>query len=193
MGRELGIYRIDFLNDNTAIIRHSNYNLCGRTDFTHDISNLFLFYGQDTFVNYLIIKPDTEKNYSSDELKTIHVAVEDDFWDEKEFDLTYGFVHRSTIQEIVDENRQNDELELKRDYRILSDARFARRRSVNIDVFNDFSDLIDEVTEHINNFYSEANSYITEIEKLEQTLNKGDNSSSDPSIVESGILLTYSE
>ena len=191
MGRELGIHRIDFLEDGTAIIRHSDYNLCGRTDFTGDITNLF--YHHDKELCYLIVKPESGKNYFIDEIKTIHVKVEDPYWDSNEFDMDYGFVYRYVIQEIVDENIEKDNHELEREHKMLADARVARRRAANVEIFNDFSTLIDDLQEHIYDYNEEAKGYITEIKRIEETLHLINDSSEEPSVVESYILLTYSE
>lgn len=196
MGRELGINRIDFLKDGTAVIRHSDYNLCGRTDFTGDISNLF--YLPEKSVQFLLVAADDYPD--ADELTKIdkvHVKVEDDYWDEKEFDLEYAMVHRSRIKEICDERAEEDDRELARELAMMEDARIARQHATTLKDFEDFSELLDTLQEHYNSYNEEARDYWNEFRKIENTLGGrkawglADNAPED--VAQSWILLTYSE
>ena len=77
MGRELGIHIIDFLKDGTTVVRHSDYNLCGRTEFTTEIANLF--YNFDEEICYLILdKDDVANPVKYKDIYHVHVKVEDD-------------------------------------------------------------------------------------------------------------------
>ena len=194
MGRELGINRIDFLKDGTAVIRHSDYNLCGRTDFTGDITSLF--YEPEPSVCYLILV-----DYSDNDVLTkvdkVHVTVEDDYWDEKEFDIEYSTVHRDRVFEICKKHIDEDLKELEREKSILEDAREARRNTTTIKDFIDFSDFIDKLQEHCDEYNEEAKGYWNEIEKIEKTFGgskaRGIAEDASEDVAQSWILLTYSE
>lgn len=191
MGRELGIHRIDFLKDGTAVVRHSDYNLCGRTDFTGDITRLFYNFDNKEICYLLISKEHRKPNdpYYIEDTKTIHVKVEDNYWDEQEFDMDYGFVYREVIQEIVNENMGKDERLLGEVCAKLEDARKARQHSANLEVFENFSDLIEDLNSYILDFNKEAEDYISEIIEIEDDIK---HKSSDD-IIDSYVLLTYSE
>lgn len=197
MGRDLGIHRIDFLKDGTAVIRRSDYNLCGRTDFTGDIASLFYVFDKKE-ICYLIIEneeKDSKDHYSTKETRTVHVKVEDNYWDDSEFDMDYGFVSRETIQEIVDENMEKDERLYNSARARIEDARIARQRSSNLKIFEEFSAYIEELNSYIENFNKEAEDYILEILKIEREIKYKECDASDSSedIVQSYVLLTYSE
>ena len=170
MGRELGIHRIDFLEDGTAVVRHSDYNLCGRTEFTKRIADLF--YNFDKEICYLILehKDDNLNTVKYIDTYKVHVKVEDDYWSEKEFDMDYSYVRRSSVREICNECVKEDNRELDREYAILEDARCARRNTRTVRDFQEFSDLIDEIQNHINNFRKEAEDYRDEIGRVERII-----------------------
>ena len=192
MGRELGINRIDFLKDGTAVIRHSDYNLCGRTDFTEDIASLF--YRTEPSVQFLIVVADDYPD--ADELTNIdkvHVTVEDDYWDDKEFDLEYSMVHRSRITEICSENILKDDRELEREEAMLEDARIARQYTTTLKDFENFSYFIDNLLNHLNNYDEEAKDYLKEFIDIEQTLSRDEAQGLTEDVAQSYILLTYSE
>lgn len=196
MGRELGIHRIDFLKDGTAIIRHSDYNLCGRTDFTGDITSLF--YGPEPSVCYLlIVGNDYPDNDELTKVDKVHVIVEDDYWDEKEFDIEYSRVHRSRIKSICYEHMQKDDKELKREESLLNDAYCARRNTTNLKDFQEFSEFIDDLQEHHDSYLEEGKDYWKEIEKIESKfggrLAWGIAEDAPKDVAQSWILLTYSE
>lgn len=196
MSRELGINRIDFLKDGTAVIRHSDFNLCGRTDFTNDITELF--YNYEPSVDYLLVARDDmlDKNIL-DKVHKVHVKVEDDYWDEKEFDIEYAFVNRARIKEICDVNIAKDDRELEREKYILEDARIARQHTTTLEEFENFSEFIDKLLIHFNNYHEDARDYWNEFIKIENTLGGrktwgiADDASED--VAQSWILLTYSE
>jgi len=192
MGRELGIHRIDFLKDGSAIIRHSDFNLCGRTEFTNSITQLF--YNAEPQVDYLIIRPKgySNENKELEKVNKVHVAVEDNYWDEKEFDMEYSIVSRETINDICNEHIDKDNNELERERAMIEDARIARQHTTNLKDFEDFSNLIDDLIEHYNNYSREAEDYLNAIKGIE--INFTYNSSIvKEEVVESYILLTYSE
>lgn len=196
MGRELGINRIDFLKDGTAVIRHSDYNLCGRTDFTGDISNLF--YLPEKSVQFLLVaRDDMPDKDILDKVHTVHVKVEDDYWDEKEFDMEYAFVNRARIIEICNENAANDDKELEREMAMLEDARIARQHTTTLKDFEDFSELIDSLQEHYDSYSKEARNYWDEFTKIERTLGGqkawGLVEDAPEDVAQSWIVLTYSE
>lgn len=192
MGRELGINRIDFLDNGKAIIRHSDFNLCGRTDFTNAITNLF--YGRDKNLNYLIVKLEKGKQYFIDEIKKVEVETEDDYWEDKTFEMEYSFVYESVLQEILDDHMKKDEQELERERIMMADARAARVRALNVNIFNDFSDLIDQLQEHINDYDEEAKAYNEAFKEVKESLSKpGKDGDGEPKVISSHVLLVYSE
>ena len=188
MGRELGIHRIDFLEDGTAVIRHSNFNLCGRTDFTNDITHTFYYTGSKP-VSYLIISDD--KVIHDVGPLSVKVTVEDDYWSEKEFIMDYEFVERERIQDICNEHIYKDERELYRERAMLEDARSARKHTTNLSDFNNFSELIDSLEDHIIEYRKEASDYLTKIMDIEDSMGYID--VGKPEITKSYVLLTYSE
>lgn len=195
MGRDLGINRIDFLKDGTAVIRHSDYNLCGRTDFTGDIANLF--YLSDKSVYYLLVARDDMPDILNN-VYTVHVKVEDEFWADEEFDMKYAFVNRTRIKEICDENVTKDDRELEREKSMLEDARIARQHTTTLKDFENFTEFIDNLLNHLNNYYEEAKGYWNEFRKIEKTICDGNNAwglakDASKDVAQSWILLTYSE
>ena len=196
MGRELGINRIDFLKDGGAVIRHSDYNLCGRTDFTGDITSLF--YEPEKPVCYLLIAMDDMPDKSIlSKVHEVHVTVEDDYWDEKEFDIEYAYVNRARIKEICDINAEKDDRELEREGAMLEDARIARQHTTTLEEFEKFSEFIDSLFNHYSNYCGEARDYWKEIEKIEKTFDHrkawGLAKDAPEDVAESWILLVYSE
>lgn len=195
MGRELGIHRIDFLKDGTAVVRHSDYNLCGRTEFTGQITNMF--YNFDKEICYLILetKDDNVNPVIYKDTYQVHVKVEDDYWSDKEFDMDYSYVRRSRVKDICDECMEEDNNELDREYAILEDARHARSNTRTVKDFQEFSDLIDELQEHINRFNKEAEGYYDEICRIERQIRQESWPYPVPTddVEHSYVLLTYSE
>lgn len=188
MGRELGIHRIDFLKDGTAIVRHSDYNLCGRTEFTGQITSMF--YGFDKEICYLILDKDDNTNpVKYKDTYQVHVKVEDDYWDEKEFDMDYSYVRRSRVREICNECRAEDDKELAREQAMLEDARIARQHTTTLKDFEDFSELIDDLTDHFDSYCEEAKDYWNEIIGTETNISLHQTEE----VEHSYVLLTYSE
>ena len=175
MGRELIINRLDIKKDGTAIIRESgDHFICGRNDFTNAIS--ILFYNEK--VSYLVIDYPKKKD-------KLHVKCEDSGWDEKEFDLEFATVDKSTIDYICSEYIQKDNIELEREHAMLNDAYEARRNTRTVKDFSEFSELIDELQEHIDSYCEHAKLYADYIRTL--------NMAHDGKIEETYILLTLSE
>lgn len=195
MGRELGIHRIDFMKDGTAVVRSSDYNLCGRTDFTGKIAQLFCNF-KDKEICYLLIDDRSEsmdESHETDDIRTVHVEVEDHNWIDNDFDMDYAFVDRNVIQDIVNEHMDEDNKLLGMMYDKLEDARVARQHSATLEVFEDFSDLINGLNSYISNFDKEAENYIDEILKIEDDIARTRWSHSADAIAKSYVLLTYSE
>ena len=194
MGRELGIYRIDFLKSGTAIIKHSDYYLCGRTEFTRDIANLF--YLPEKPVYYLLVTRDTTADIPN-KVHTVHVKDENEYCSEKEFDIEYAFVNRERIKEICYENMAKDDTELEREQAMLEDARIARQHSITLKEFENFSDFIDNLSQHLNNYCEEAKDYWNEFREVENTIDQtkyqGIENNTLEDVEQSFILLTYSE
>lgn len=202
MGRELQVYRMDFLKDGTAIIRANDYNLCGRTEFTNEIASQF--YGFDKSISALLIAPERfEHCYKDGKLvynwelfstvKTVHVKVEDDCWDEKEFDLDYSFVKASNIKDIINECQKEDDMEYQRELNVLEDARLARQHTTTLKDFNDFSELIDKLTNHMKRTcFTEAIDYGKEIARISTNIEQAWDNMPE-GIVESYVLLYLSE
>lgn len=194
MGRELGIYRIDFLKSGTAIIKHSDYNLCGRTEFTRDIANLFSLAEKPVY--YLLVARDITTNIPNI-VHTVHVRDENEYCSEKEFDIEYAFVDRERIKEICYKNMAKDDIELEREQAMLEDARIARQHSITLNEFEKFSDFIDKLSNYFNNYCEEAKDYWNEFREVENTIQQievegtADNNLED--IDQSLVLLTYSE
>lgn len=175
MGRELSINRLDFKKDGTVVIRESGDRyLCGRNDFTNAISNCFY----NNKVDYLVI------NYPKKKDK-IHVKCEDSGWSDKEFDLEFASVDKAVIDEICSEYIQKDNVELERERSMLADAKAARRNTATIKDFSEFSDLIDELQEHIDSYCEHAKLYADYIRSL--------NMAHDSKTEATYILLTLSE
>ena len=194
MGRELGIHRIDFLKDGTAVVRHSDYNLCGRTDFTGQITDMF--YNFDKEICYLLLetKDDDVNPVKYIDTYKVHVKVEDDYWSEKEFDMDYSYARRSRVREICNECMAEDDKELAREQAMLEDARIARQHTTTLKDFTDFSELIDSLQEHYNDYRKEAYDYAQEILRVERMINQEAWPKPAPEDVEhSYVLLTYSE
>lgn len=194
MGRELGINRIDFLKNGTAVIRHSDYNLCGRTDFTGDIANLF--YRTEPSVQFLLVARYNTTDILNN-VHTVHVKDENEYCSEKEFDIEYAFVDRERIKEICCNNMAKDDIELEREQAMLEDARIARQHSITLNEFEKFSDFIDELSNHFNNYCEEAKDYWNQFREVEDTIQQievqGTEDDNLEDIDQSLILLTYSE
>lgn len=194
MGRELGIYRIDFLKSGTAIIKHSDYNLCGRTEFTRDIANLFSL--PEKPVYYLLVARDITTNIPNI-VHTVRVKDENEYCTEKEFDIEYAFVDRERIKEICYKNMAKDDIELEREQAMLEDARIARQHSITLKEFENFSDFIDKLSNHFNNYCEEAKDYWNEFREVENTIQQievqGTEDDNLEDIDQSLVLLTYSE
>lgn len=194
MGRELGIYRIDFLKSGTAIIKHSDYNLCGRTEFTGDIANLFFL--PEKPVYYLLVARDNRADILNN-VHTVRIKDENEYYSEKEFDIEYAFVDRERIKEICYKNMTKDDIELEREQAMLEDARIARQHSITLNEFEKFSDFIDELSNHFNNYCEEAKDYWNEFREVENTIDQtkyqGIESNTSEDVEQSFVLLTYSE
>ena len=72
----------------------------------------------------------------------------------------------------------------------LEDARIARQHSQSFEVFEEFSDLIRNLHESIDDFDAKADRFITEIMRIEQDIKY---SKYDPNIKESFVLIGLSE
>lgn len=198
MGREIMLNRIDFLNDGTAIIRDNDFVLCGRTEFTNSLANLFYVASMkdnDKDIYYLILKEETEENKDKDfndfhRIKTIHIKSECRYWEEKELDIDYAFEDRKLIQSIANESMHEDELIMNAMQEDLEDARIARQHSQSLEMFGDFSDLIRDLHDEINDFDAKADRFIEEIIRIEQDIKY---SKYDPNIKESFVLIELSE
>ena len=194
MGRELGIYRIDFLKSGAAIIKHSDYNLCGRTEFTGDIANLFSL--SEKPVYYLLVTRDITTNIPNI-VHTVNVKDENEYCSEKEFDIEYAFVDRERIKEICYKNMAKDDIELEREQAMLEDARIARQHSITLKEFENFTDFIDKLSNHFNNYCEEAKDYWNEFREVENTIDQTKYQEIENNTLEdveqSLVLLTYSE
>lgn len=156
MGRELIINRIDFKKDGTIVIRESGDRyICGRNDFTNAIAQLFY----NSKVTALVIDYPKKKD-------KVHVKCEDKSWDEKEFDLEFASIDKKTIDYICSEYIQKDNIELERENAMLNDAYEARRNTRTVKDFSEFSELIDELQEHIDNYCEHAKLYADYIRRL---------------------------
>ncbi len=191
MGRELSINRIDFMKDGTAIVRKNDFYICGRTEFTGRISNLF--YRPDKGVQFLVVTITETAMKDLDKVNTIHATMEDDSWGEREFDMEFAYINPDLVMDICRDCITADNRELKREADMLSDARVARRNTNCIKEFENFSDLIDELEEHYNNFSQEAKEYLSAYNTVEADCKytSGDNKMDE--VDHSAILLTYSE
>lgn len=175
MGRELSINRLDIKKDGTAIIRESGDRyICGRNDFTNAIAQLF--YNRE--VEYLVIDYSKEKD-------KLHVKCEDQAWDEREFDLELASIDKNTIDRICAEYIKEDNIELEREHAMLNDAYEARRNTRTVKDFQEFSDLIDSLQEHIDSYCEHAKLYAGYIRSL--------NLAHDNRIEATYILLALSE
>ena len=175
MGRELSINRLDIKKDGTAIIRESGDRfICGRNDFTNAIAQLF--YGRK--VEYLVIDYPKGKD-------RLHVKCEDQAWSENEFDLELASIDKNTIDRICSEYIEEDNVELKRENDMLDDAKAARRNTRTVKDFQEFSDLIDSLQEHIDSYCEHAKLYAGYIRSL--------NMAHDAKTEATYILLTLSE
>lgn len=175
MGRELSVNRLDFKKDGTIVIRESGERyICGRNDFTNAIAQLFY----NNKVNYLVIDYSKEKD-------KLHVKCEDKAWDEKEFDLELASINKNTIDGICAEYIEKDNIELEREHDMLNDAKAARRNTATVKDFQEFSDLIDDLQEHIDSYCEHAKLYAGYIRSL--------NLAHDDRTEATYILLTLSE
>jgi len=198
MGREIMLNRIDFLKDGTAIIRDSDFVLCGRTEFTNSLANLFYVAGMEDdnkYLYYLVLKEETNENKDEDfndfhRIKTVHVKLECSYWEEKELDIDYAFEDRKLIQSIVNESMSKDADILNEMQEDLEDARIARQHSQSPEMFGEFSDLIRDLHDDINDFDAKAERFITEIMRIEQDIKY---SKYNPNIKESFVLIELSE
>lgn len=160
MGRELILNRIDFLKNKDIIIRdYDDTYICGRTDFTNRLAGLFY----SDKVDYLIVDYDLSP---IDGKEKIHVKTEDKYWDEKEFDMEFGYVKLKTLLEICDEGIEKDNKEIYREQSMMEDARAARKNVKTIEQFEKFSDLIDELQDHIDSYFEEAKTFKKDIYKI---------------------------
>lgn len=177
MGRELLIDRIDFMKDGHVIIRSCpDYYICGRYDFTNAVASLF--YNKE--VNYLIVDYDKGPIPASE-----HVRVDGDNYSEKEFDMVFDNVSMKVIEDICNKYIEEDNVELARENAMLNDAYEARRNTRTVKDFNDFSDLIDNLQEHIDTYCEQAKIYKKYIKQL--------NLCHADDVENSYILLTLSE
>lgn len=198
MGREIMLNRIDFLNDGTAIVRDNDFVLCGRTEFTNSLANLFYVASMkddDRDIYYLILKEETEENKDKDfndfhRIKTIHIKSECKYCEEKELDIDYAFEDRKLIQSIANESMHEDELIMNAMQEDLEDARIARQHSQSLEIFGEFSHLIRDLYDEINDFDAKADRFIEEIIRIEQDIKY---SKYDPNIKESFVLIELSE
>lgn len=175
MGRELSINRLDIKKDGTAIIRESGDRfICGRNDFTNAIAQLF--YNKE--VEYLVIDYAKEKD-------KLHVKCEDQAWSENEFYLELASIDKKVIDEVCSEYIHEDLAELEREHEMLEDAKAARRNTRTIKDFQEFSDLIDSLQEHIDSYCEHAKLYAGYIRSL--------NLAHDDRTEATYILLTLSE
>ena len=175
MGRELSVNRLDIMKNGTVVIRDSGDRfICGRNDFTNALSTCF--YNRD--VTYLIIDyPETKGKLS--------VKCEDSAWDEKEFELEFASINKNVVDDICAEYIKEDNIELEREHRMLEDAHCARQNTRTVKDFQEFSDLIDSLQEHIDSYCEHAKLYADYI----RTLNLAHNEKTTATY----ILLTLSE
>lgn len=172
MGRELIINRLDFKKDGTVVIRESGDRyICGRNDFTNAIAQLFY----NNKVEYLVI------NYVKKKDK-LHVKDEDT---KEEHDIEFASIDKKVIDEICSEYIKQDLTELERERDMLDDAKAARRNTSTVKDFQEFSDLIDSLQEHIDSYCEHAKLYAGYIRSL--------NLAHDDRTEATYILLTLSE
>ena len=100
--------------------------------------------------------------------------------------MEFSCIDLDTVNRVCNEHIEKDNQELERENAMLNDAYCARRNTSTVKDFGEFSDLIDELQEHIDNYCEHAKIYLKYINKLnlccdERTTEK------------SYILLTLSE
>ena len=172
MGRELVINRLDFKKDGTIIVRESGDRyICGRNDFTNAIAQLFY----NRKVEYLVIDYAKKKD-------KLHVKDEDI---KEEQDIELASIDKKVIDEICSVYIEKDNIELEREHSMLADAKAARRNTTTVKDFGEFSDLIDELQEHIDSYCEHAKLYAGYIRSL--------NLAHDDRTEATYILLTLSE
>lgn len=175
MSRELIINRLDVKKDGTAVIRESgDHFICGRTNFTNEIAQLFY----DRKAECLVV------DYPKESGK-LRVECEDPAWSEREFDLEFAAVDKAAVDKICADGIEEDDAELERENAMLNDACIARRNARTVKDFREFSELIDELREHIGGYREQAKLYADYMRTLD--LSRDDKTES------SYILLTLSE
>ena len=167
MGRELSISRLDITKDGAVITDFDNTFICGRTDFTDAIAHKF-YYGAEKPVSFIVL--DYADDSESKEVYNKHVKTSSDVWNEKEFDMLFASASFKSILDICDEYIEKDNKELDRDKLIIEDARKARSRALNVNIFSEFSDLIDSCQDHIDNYCEDAKLFKDYIEYANLTM-----------------------
>ena len=154
MGREVIVGRISRCKDGEheyEFKANEDRFICGRTEFTNALWGLFHRHGDDVDVIYFKNDkaPFPEANEGQGEIEKAYCA-------ETECVLDVARCDSEAFADIVKEYDDEDSREMARCDSMMQDARIARQKAVSLKAFVDFSNLIDELSDHIRGYSFQA-------------------------------------
>lgn len=161
MGREINVGRISRCKDGEheyEFKASEGRSICGRTEFTNALWGLFHGYGHDADVIYFRNDKGLfpEINDDRDGIEKAYCAETDCVLDVAGCDF-------DRFAELVKEYDDDDSREVARCESMIHDARIARQKAVSLKAFVDFSNLIDELNEHIRDYSFQADALAKDV------------------------------
>ena len=154
MGREVIVGRISRCKDGEheyEFKASEDRFICGRTEFTNALWGLFHRNGEAVDVIYFR----NDKGLFP-EINDDRDGIEKAYCAETDFVLDVAGCDFDRFAELVREYDDGDSREVARCESMMQDARIARQKAVSLKAFVDFSNLIDELNDHIRNYSFEA-------------------------------------